>query len=57
MDLSKYSRVERYRNSRAAKHYAEHSNGIYLGWVEESTTFEVRGIGATENGCYIVVWE
>ena len=57
MDLKKYSRIEMFRNSRVAKCFANKSNGIYLGWVVQETTYNVRGIGATENGCYIVVWE
>ena len=57
MDLKKYSRIEMFRNSRVAKWFANKSNGIYLGWVVQETTYNVRGIGATEDGCYIVVWE
>ena len=57
IDLSKYSRVERFRNSRAALLFSTNHGGKYLGWVEQQTTYKVRGIGASDNGCYIVVWE
>ena len=57
MDLSQYSRVERFRNINVAKLFANNHGGIFLGWIDEQTTYKVRGIGASDNGCYIVVWE
>tara|TARA_B100000927_G_scaffold233784_1_gene194119 strand:+ start:830 stop:1006 length:177 start_codon:yes stop_codon:yes gene_type:complete len=57
IDFSKYSRIERFRNSRAAKFFAENFGGDYLGWIEQKTTYKVRGIGASDKGCYVVVWE
>ena len=57
IDLTQYSRIERFRNSRVAKFFAENHGGKFLGWIEQQTTYKIRGIGASDNGCYIVVWE
>lgn len=57
MDLSQYSRVERFRNINVAKLFANNHGGIFLGWIDEQTTYKVRGIGASDSGCYIVAWE
>ena len=53
----KYSRIMRFRNDRIAKFFANNHGGKYLGWLEQKTTYKVRGIGASDKGCYIVVWE
>ena len=61
IDSEKYERVECYRSERVAKMFAQTSNGIYKGWVEENTTFTIkRGdepITFVSEGCYVVVWE
>ena len=56
-DLTQYSRIERFRNERSAKFFAEYHGGKFLGWIEQQTTYKIRGIGASDSGCYIVVWE
>ena len=56
-----YSRIMKFRNSRAANMFATMNGGIYKGWVEENTTFTIkRGdepITFVSEGCYVVVWE
>ena len=56
-----YSRIMKFRNSRAANMFATMHGGIYKGWVEENTTFTIkRGdepIKFVSEGCYVVVWE
>ena len=56
-----YSRIMKFRNSRAANMFATMHGGIYKGWVEGETAFKItRGAGTIssyDKGCYIVVWE
>ena len=56
-----FSRIMRFRNSRVARFFADVHGGIYKGWVQGNTTFNITRssgtISAKENGCYIVVWE
>ena len=56
-----YSRIMKFRNSRAANMFATMHGGIYKWWVEENTTFTIkRGdepITFVSEGCYVVVWE
>ena len=56
-----YSRIMKFRNSRAANMFATMHGGISKGWVEENTTFTIkRGdepITFVSEGCYVVVWE
>jgi hypothetical protein len=51
----------RFRNNRVARFFADVHGGIYKGWVQGNTTFNITRssgtISARENGCYIVVWE
>ena len=56
-----YSRIMKFRNSRAANMFATMHGGIYKGWVEENTTFTIKRSGiptsGNDKGCYVVVWE
>ena len=56
-----FSRIMRFRNNRVARFFADNHGGIYKGWVQGNTTYNItRGAGtvsAKENGSYIVVWE
>ena len=56
-----FSRIMRFRNNRVARFFADVHGGIYKGWVQGNTTFNITRssgtISAKENGCYIVVWE
>ena len=48
--------ILKFRNSRAAKFFAENHGYEYLGWIEEQTTFSIqRGSGDishTDGGSY-----
>ena len=56
-----YSRIMKFRNSRAANMFATMHGGIYKGWVDENPRFTIkRGdepITFVSEGCYVVVWE
>jgi len=54
------ARVERFRNDRVARYFAEEHGGEYMGWVENPTVFTVKrndeAITKTDDGAYIVIW-
>ena len=39
--MTKYYRIMRFRNSRVAKFFADFHGGIYKGWVEGKTTYQI----------------
>ena len=55
------ARVERFRNDRVARYFAEEHGGEYMGWVENPTVFTVKrndeAITKTDDGAYIVIWK
>ena len=55
------ARIERFRNDRVAKFFAEKFGGEYHGWVNDPTVFTVKrsgdAISHTDDGAYIVTWK
>ena len=55
------ARVERFRNDRVARYFAEEHGGEYMGWIVNPTVFTVKrnddAITKTDDGAYIVIWK
>ena len=55
------ARIERFRNDRVARYFAEEHGGEYMGWIDNPTVFTVKrndeAITKTDDGAYIVIWK